>query len=223
MAGTAVGALPRARPRQASSQVKALLTAGVLLTVAFAGVTAEPISRLDGAGEIAGVSTSASTISPALPNTLSAVRPLDGAGEGGQVPPRGQAGEMSANSPTPQYPDFLDLLNAYPIETINGRVLTPGDQAATAMWPAALRVTAVRAQWCESNRDGGHAAPDAATGAVGEMGRFQITPANAQRYPQYDPRTPQGNGQIALALFDEAAVMFGDGMQPWDATRWCWR
>lgn len=103
-----------------------------------------------------------------------------------------------------------------------GRVVTDGDWESVQPWPVALQLRAMRVQWCESNRYGDEVAPDQVTGAHGEPGRFQPTPANVARFPQYDPRTPRGNGSIAYALYRESEQQTGDGMRPWISTRDCW-
>lgn len=103
-----------------------------------------------------------------------------------------------------------------------GRVVTDGDWESVQPWPVALQLRAMRVQWCESNRDGLEVAPDQVTGAHGEPGRFQPTPANVARFPQYDPRTPRGNGSIAYELYRESEQQTGDGMRPWISTRDCW-
>ena len=205
MAGTALGALPGARPRQASSQVKALLTAGVLAITVVAAWTAPVIERSMVSGEITGASSSASVISPALPNTLSAVRPLDGAGEGGQVPPRGQAGEMSANSPTPQYPDAIAAIAANSEPSLSALQVRERDLVAAVLehFPREHWQTVFSVAWCESRYD------TAAVGAAGERGSMQIQPRVWGAVPS------DVWGQMRQA----AAIVSVHGFAPWSCFR----
>ena len=181
--------------------MKALLTAGVLLTVAFAGVTAEPINRLDGAGEGASASSSAFTASLALPNSLSAERPR----VEGRAQMSSQEDASGKPAPSTTYPDAYTAIQAHSEPTLSAAQVRERDLVAAVVehFPREHWQTVFSVAWCESRYD------TAAVGAAGERGSMQIQPRVWGAVPS------DVWGQMRQA----AAIVSVHGFAPWSCFR----